>query len=83
MKFMWNHAGNTVINQHSDVNLTKKILEDDTMLEMLVTFEVAMTPSAKFADILLPGTTGFEAENITTGEGHSEKGSHGLGAVQP
>lgn len=77
MKFMWNHAGNTVINQHSDVNLTKKILEDDTMLEMMVTFEVAMTPSAKFADILLPGTTGFEADNIYTGEGHSEKGSHG------
>jgi anaerobic dimethyl sulfoxide reductase subunit A len=77
MKFMWNHAGNTVINQHSDINMTKKILEDDTLLEMLVTFDVVMTPSAKFSDILLPGTTGFEAENIITGEGHSEKGSHG------
>ena len=76
MKFMWNHAGNTVLNQHSDVNLTKQILEDDSMLELLVTYEVAMTPSAKFSDILLPGTTGFEVDNIITGEGHGEKGSH-------
>ncbi len=76
MKFMWNQAGNTVINQHSDINLTTKILEDDTLLEFLVTFEVMMTPTAKFADILLPGTTGFEADNIITGEGHGIKGNH-------
>jgi anaerobic dimethyl sulfoxide reductase subunit A len=76
MKFMWNQAGNTVINQHSDVNLTAKILEDDTMLEFLVTVENAMTPSAKFSDIVLPETTSFEVETIMTGEGHSEKGNH-------
>lgn len=76
MKFMWNHGGNTVINQHSDINLTGKILEDDSMLELLVTFEVSMTPTCKYSDILLPGTTGFESENIITGEGHGEKGSH-------
>ncbi len=77
MKFMWNFGGNTIINQHSDINLTTKILQDDTMLEFLVVDDVSMTPSAKFADILLPDTSGFEAEEIITGEGHSEKGSHG------
>jgi len=46
------------------------------MLELLVTYEVAMTPTCKYSDILLPGTTGFEVENIITGEGHGEKGSH-------
>jgi anaerobic dimethyl sulfoxide reductase subunit A len=76
MKFMWNFGGNTIINQHSDVNLTTKILQDDSKLEMIVVSDVAMTPSAKFADILLPDTTGFEAEEIITGEGHSEKGNH-------
>ncbi|MCZ7549501.1 MAG: molybdopterin-dependent oxidoreductase [Anaerolineales bacterium] len=74
MKFMWNHAGNTVLNQHANINRTKKLLEDDTMLEMLVSYEVAMTPTAKFSDILLPATTGFEVESIITGEGHAEKG---------
>jgi anaerobic dimethyl sulfoxide reductase subunit A len=76
MKFMWNLGGNTIINQHSDINLTTKILQDETKLEMLVVTDVSMTPSAKFADILLPDTTGFEAEEIITGEGHSEKGNH-------
>jgi anaerobic dimethyl sulfoxide reductase subunit A len=76
MKFMWNHAGNTLINQHANINLTSKILEDDTMLEFIVTSEVAMTPSCKFSDILLPETSGFEAEEIITGEGHGMKGNH-------
>ena len=76
MKFMWNFGGNTIINQHSDVNLTTKILQDDTKLEMIVVTDVVMTPSAKFADILLPDASGFEAEEIITGEGHSEKGNH-------
>ena len=76
MKFMWNHAGNMIINQHADINKTAKIVADDTMLEFIVTSEVAMTPSCKFSDILLPETTGFEAEEIITGEGHGMKGNH-------
>jgi anaerobic dimethyl sulfoxide reductase subunit A len=76
MKFMWNHAGNMIINQHADINLTAKILQDETKLEFIVTSEVAMTPSCKFSDILLPETTGFEHEEIITGEGHGMKGNH-------
>ncbi len=75
MKFMWNHGGNTIINQHSDINLTKKILEDDSKLEFIVVVDNNMTPSAKFADILLPETTSFEIESLLTGEGHTEKGT--------
>jgi anaerobic dimethyl sulfoxide reductase subunit A len=76
MKFMWNNGGNCIINQHADVNYTKKMLEDDTKLEFIVTTEVAMTPSAVYSDIILPGTTGFESDNIITGEGHGMKGNH-------
>lgn len=76
MKFMWNHGGNCIINQHADVNYTKQVLEDDTKLEMIVTTEVGMTPSTMYSDILLPGTTGFEVDNIITGEGHGIKGNH-------
>ena len=76
MKFMWNFGGNTIINQHSDVNGTAKELQDESLLEFIVTVDVQMTPSAKFSDIVLPETTGFEADEIITGEGHGEKGNH-------
>jgi anaerobic dimethyl sulfoxide reductase subunit A len=76
MKFMWNFGGNTIINQHSDVNGTTKVLQDESLLEFIVTVDVQMTPSAKFSDIVLPETTGFEADEIITGEGHGEKGNH-------
>lgn len=76
MKFMWNHGGNCIINQHAHINHTREVLADETMLEMIVTVEVAMTPSAMFSDILLPGVTGFEVENLITGEGHGIKGNH-------
>lgn len=76
MKFMWNYAGNTIINQHSQINNTTKILQDESLLEFIVTSEVAMTPSCKYSDILLPETSGFEAEEIITGEGHGMKGNH-------
>lgn len=67
MKFMWNWAGNCLTNQHSDVNGTIKMLQDDSKLEFIVVSDVVMTHSAKMADILLPDTTHFEAENITGG----------------
>lgn len=76
MKFMMNYGGNTLINQHSDVNGTAKILQDESLLEFIVTVDVQMTPSARFSDIVLPDTTGFETDNIITGEGHGEKGNH-------
>lgn len=66
IKFMWNYAGNCIINQHSDTNLTAKILEDDTLCEMIVVIENHMTSSAKFADILLPDITNYEQTDIAT-----------------
>jgi anaerobic dimethyl sulfoxide reductase subunit A len=72
MKFMWNHGGNTLINQHSDVNGTSKLLADETKLEFIVSLDVVMTPSNKFADILLPVATSFETENIITGGGNGK-----------
>jgi anaerobic dimethyl sulfoxide reductase subunit A len=67
MKFMWNWAGNCIINQHADVNGTTKLLQDDSKLEFIVVADVVMTPSAKFADILLPETTSYEIDNIING----------------
>jgi anaerobic dimethyl sulfoxide reductase subunit A len=60
-----NLAGNTLINQHGDINRTAEILRDTSRCEFIVCSDLFMTASAKFADILLPGVSMFECENIT------------------
>lgn len=65
IKLIINPAGNTLINQHSDINRTISILKDTSQCEFIVCSDLFMTPSAKFADILLPGTSLFEGINIT------------------
>ncbi len=64
VKMIFNLAGNALINQHSDINRTKQILEDESLCEFIVCSDLFMTPSAKYADVLLPGTSMFEGENI-------------------
>jgi len=64
IKCIFNMAGNMLINQHSDINKTVKLLEDESKVEFIVVSDLFMTPSAKFADILLPGTTFFERYDI-------------------
>ncbi len=64
LKFIWNYAGNALINQNSEINHTKKILADETKLEHLVVIDTHMTASAMYADILLPSCTFFEVSDI-------------------
>lgn len=64
IKFLWNYAGNTIINQHSDINKTHDILQDESKCEMVVVIENFMTSSAKYADILLPDLMTVEQEDI-------------------
>ncbi|GAA2179064.1 molybdopterin-dependent oxidoreductase [Brooklawnia cerclae] len=66
IKLIINLAGNTLVNQHSDVNETTRILRDETACEFIVTSDLFMTPSALFSDIVLPGTSLFETDNIGT-----------------
>ncbi|MDR2504173.1 MAG: molybdopterin-dependent oxidoreductase, partial [Deltaproteobacteria bacterium] len=49
IKFMWNSSGNSLINQHSDINATKKILQDESACEFIVVVETRLTSSAMFA----------------------------------
>ena len=60
IKFIWNYAGNALINQHSDVNGTAKLLQDESLIEFIVTHDIFMTPSARFSDIVLPDKSSFE-----------------------
>jgi anaerobic dimethyl sulfoxide reductase subunit A len=64
IKFIWNFASNTLINQHSDINRTKRILSDEEKCEMIVVIDNVMTASARFADILLPATSSFEESDL-------------------
>ena len=64
IKFIWNYASNALINQHSDIKKTKEILEDESQCEFILVIDTHLTPSAKFADILLPDVTNFETRDI-------------------
>ena len=66
IKMIVNLAGNCLINQHSDINRTAALLSDTSKCEFILCSDLFMTSSAKFADILLPGTSFFETENIVS-----------------
>ncbi|WP_154991047.1 molybdopterin-dependent oxidoreductase [Klebsiella grimontii] len=58
------NGGNTIINQHSDINKTHDILQDESKCETIVVIDNFMTSSAKYADILLPDLMTVEQEDI-------------------
>lgn len=64
IKFIWNYAGNCMINQHSNINRTHKILQDENACEMIVVIDNHMTASARYADILLPDCTTSEQSDF-------------------
>ncbi len=66
IKFIFNTAGNALINQHGDINRTDRILRDPALLDFIVVTDQFMTPSARYADVLLPAVTWFEHHDICT-----------------
>ena len=64
IKLFFNQAGNTLLNQHGETNRTRKILADESLCETIIVIENHMTPSAKYADLLLPETSYLEAEDL-------------------
>ena len=65
VKMILNLGGNTLLNQHSDINKTAAILRDESKCAFIVVSDLFMTGSARFADILLPATSFLETANIT------------------
>lgn len=64
IEVIYSLASGIVMNQHSNSNDTKRILRTEGKLSHLILSDLFMTPSAKFADILLPGVSFFEIDNI-------------------
>lgn len=83
IKLIYNLAGNILINQHSDCNKNAEILADESKVEFIVVSEIFMTPSAKFADILLPGDTMFERNNISSPWGYGDFVVYANKVVEP
>ena len=65
VKLLFNLAGNTLINQHSDINGTIPVLQDEGACELIVVSDLFMTASARFADLLLPAASLLECDNIS------------------
>jgi len=59
-------TGTSFPNQYPNINKAIQALQK---LEFIVVHEQFMTPGARFADILLPISTFFERNDITTGRG--------------
>ena len=53
IRFIWQYAGNALVNQHADINRTGQILSEPDDLTIVV-IDHQMTVSARYADILLP-----------------------------
>ncbi|HAL85739.1 MAG TPA: dimethyl sulfoxide reductase [Deferribacteraceae bacterium] len=69
IKFIWNYAGNCMLNQHGDINETMKMYKDDTKCECIVTIENHFTPSALISDYILPDCTNLEQNDVSTNSG--------------
>lgn len=65
IRMILNLAGNTLVNQHSDINDTIRILKNDELCQLIVCSDIFMTSSARYGDYVLPGTSVFETDNIT------------------
>ncbi|OCG16636.1 dimethyl sulfoxide reductase subunit A [Gilliamella sp. App6-5] len=64
IKFIWNYAGNVMGNQHSDLNYTHQILQDESKCEFILVWDTHMTASAKYADLLLPDVSSVENTDL-------------------
>ena len=64
VKMFFNLASNSLVNQHSDINGTTKLLQDESKCEFIIGSDVFMTSSAKFVDLLLPAPSLLEEDNI-------------------
>ena len=67
LKLIWSVASNILINQHADTNRSAKILKDTNLVEFIVVQDQFMTPSARFADLILPACTQMETWGLEDG----------------
>jgi len=67
IKLIYAVATNCLINQHADVNRSAAILKDESKVEFLAVQDNFLTPTAQFADLVLPACTQFETWGVEDG----------------
>jgi anaerobic dimethyl sulfoxide reductase subunit A len=67
IKLIYAVATNCLINQHADVNRTVEILRDESKVEFIAVQDNFITPTARFADVILPACTQFETWGVEDG----------------
>jgi len=67
IKLIWCVASNILINQHADTNRSAKILQDESLVEFIAVQDQFMTPSARYADLVLPVCTQLEMWGLEDG----------------
>ena len=65
VRYLFSIASGMLLNQHSDINHTLRLLQDDDKIKKIVLTDLFMTPSARGADLILPAPSFFETENIS------------------
>jgi len=64
---IWAVASNCLVNQHANVNRSARILADEGLVELLVVQDNFLTPTARFADLVLPACTQWETWGVQDG----------------
>jgi len=67
VKLIYAVATNCLVNQHMNVNRNARILADESLVEFLVVEDQFLTPTARFADVVLPACTAFETWGVQDG----------------
>ncbi len=73
IKLIWSVASNILINQHGNVNRSASILADESRVEFLAVQDNFLTPTARYADLVLPACTQFETWGIQDGWKYGEE----------
>lgn len=73
IKLIYAVATNCLINQHANVNRSAEILRDESKVEFLVVQDNFLTPTARFADLILPACTQFETWGVEDGWKYSDE----------
>jgi len=67
IKLIWAVATNALINQHANINRTARILADESLVEFICVQDHFLTPTGRFADLVLPACTQFETWGLEDG----------------
>lgn len=73
IKLIWSVASNILINQHGNVNRSAAILRDESRVEFLAVQDNFLTPTARFADLVLPACTQMETWGVQDGWKYGEE----------